>query len=73
MKLISLNGSDTQPGRLVLVLLLCKACEGSMIILSRLMSIFSCVFVGFFVALYGEMTYLYSRRIPVNQAGLYPT
>lgn len=45
MELISLNGGDTEPGRLVLVLLLRKAHEGCMILLSRIMNMFSCIFM----------------------------
>lgn len=75
MRQSPLNGGEIQPGRLGLVLLLCsdKTFEGSLIILSRLMCIFSWIFIDLFIALYGEMIYLNSSKIHVNQTGLYPT
>lgn len=75
MKLIALNGGDTQPGRLwffslflLWLLLLCKTCEGCLIILSKIMTIFACIFLDLFVALCGEMICLNSNRIPMNKA-----
>lgn len=69
------NVGEIQPGRLGLVLFLCSniTCEDSLITLSRLISIFSWIFMDLFIALYGEMICLKSGKIHANQTGLDPT
>lgn len=53
---------------LLSLLLLCKICEGCLIISSKIMSTFACIFLDLFVALCGEMICLNSNRIPVDKA-----